>query len=191
MTISVWDIRLLTTFWLDLMTVGTPLTVTLTSVTGWGNLMVLVVVRFIGHRHFELFHMEHNTFLQLFLDGMGGDDDWRVKLWGLTRKTLGLDKAWVFIKEPTNLCRYYYHSTAPLLLERKLINGGLLWYWYPSNGGGTYLDTEGRLVRNAAPLIGVTSCSVLNPLRISQSRNFLLKFSILIQVPVCPTVSVT
>jgi len=47
-----------------------------------------------------------------------------------------------------------------------------------------------RALRSAIPLMGVTVSSVLNPLRNSHSRNFLLKSSMLIRVPVCPTVSV-
>ena len=66
-TICCWDIRLLTTFWFDLMIVGTPLTRTVMSMMGSETLIFLVAVRFIGRGQSRLFHVEHNTFRQLFL----------------------------------------------------------------------------------------------------------------------------
>ena len=70
MTTCCSDSRLLTTFWLDLMTVGTPFTVTLISVTGSVtglNLVVWIMRSFIGHGQSRLFHVEHNMIRQLFL----------------------------------------------------------------------------------------------------------------------------
>ena len=63
------DSRLLTTFWLDLMTVGTPFTVTLISVTGSVtglNLVVWIMRSFIGRGQSRLFHVEHNIFRNYF-----------------------------------------------------------------------------------------------------------------------------